>query len=317
LQEELQKYEKLITASESYEDNPKRRIVAPQMTNQMKWDLFICHASEDKKEVAEPLAKMLQAQNLEVWYDNFTLTVGDSLRRRIDEGLANSRYGVVILSPSFFTKNWPQKELDGLAAREDAEGHKVILPVWHNVDQKYVARYSPTLADRLATETSDGLKVVLSDLLKAISQPSETLTPTPVAVSKPAITAIANQRDLDLDNDIIQMFSRFKSELTDSHVKVLEFLDGPNEFGKRHNVKYGSYAGGSPSHLLEEAIPQLGGRREFYDQIVRDLYSRGLINTDANGMHAMMTSNGMFARRTSEIGHNFLKFIKERLDVTR
>ena len=83
------------------------------------WDLFICHASEDKDTVARPLALALSEKDLTVWYDEFELVLGDSLRRKIEHGLANSRYGVVILSESFFRKEWPQRELDGLAARED------------------------------------------------------------------------------------------------------------------------------------------------------------------------------------------------------
>ena len=80
----------------------------------MNWDLFLSHASEDKEDVARPLHKLLVGKGLRVWYDEMTLSLGDSLRRKIDEGLANSRYGLVILSPSFFAKEWPQKELDGL-----------------------------------------------------------------------------------------------------------------------------------------------------------------------------------------------------------
>ena len=63
---------------------------------------------------------------------SFTLTVGDSLRRSIDKGLARSRFGIVIISKAFLQKEWPQKELDGLVARE-IEGIKVILPVWHEI----------------------------------------------------------------------------------------------------------------------------------------------------------------------------------------
>ena len=67
-----------------------------------------------------------------MWIDESELFVGDSLRAKIDEGLAQSQFGIVILSPSFFSKHWPQAELDGLAARE-ANGEKRILPVWHNL----------------------------------------------------------------------------------------------------------------------------------------------------------------------------------------
>jgi hypothetical protein len=73
----------------------------------------------------------------------------------------------------FFKKNWPQRELDGLAAREDSEGRKVILPVWHNINRDYVLNYSPTLADRLASKTADGLEVVLKELLEVITEDRE------------------------------------------------------------------------------------------------------------------------------------------------
>lgn len=118
-----------------------------------KWDLFICHASEDKEDVVKPLKKALDEAGYDLWYDETELKIGDSLRRTIDEGLANSRYGLVVLSPHFFEKNWTMEELDGLTARETC-GQKVILPVWHNVDHKYVSKYSPTLAGKFAAQTS-------------------------------------------------------------------------------------------------------------------------------------------------------------------
>jgi hypothetical protein len=95
------------------------------------------------------------------------LTVGDRLRRKIDDGLAKSRFGVVILSPSFFEKHWPQQELDGLAARE-IRGVKVILPIWHNVGHDEVLAYSPTLADRIAARSQTGLDKVVDELIRAM-----------------------------------------------------------------------------------------------------------------------------------------------------
>lgn len=117
-------------------------------------DVFIAHASEDKDELARPLAAMLRQRGLIVWYDEFTLSVGDSLRRSIDKGLSSSRFGVVILSPNFFQKEWPQAELDGLAAKERSLGTKVVLPIWHRVSKDDVLSRSPTLADRVALNTS-------------------------------------------------------------------------------------------------------------------------------------------------------------------
>lgn len=97
-----------------------------------------------------------------------TLKVGDSLRRSIDNGLKNSRYGVVVLSNAFFSKNWTQYELDGHVTRE-MNGHKVILPIWHLVTKNQVQNYSPTLADKKAINSS------LSTIDEIISQLAEVL----------------------------------------------------------------------------------------------------------------------------------------------
>ena len=136
--------------------------------NQEHWDVFISHASEDKQAIARPLADALVAKGLSVWYDDFSLKVGDSLRESIDRGLSRSKYGVVILSPRFFEKHWPKQELNGLATRE-VEGRKVILPVSHEVGFVEVREYSPTLADRLAVDTVKGLEYVVSKLLNAMT----------------------------------------------------------------------------------------------------------------------------------------------------
>lgn len=144
-----------------------------------EWDVFICHASEDKHDFVRPLADELHSRGVKVWYDDFTLTVGDSLRRSIDRGLAQSKFGVVVLSPDFFAKEWPQRELDGLVARE-VEGQKVILPIWHNIDVDGVRTYSPTLVDRRAVPSSHSLSEVADALLAGMrfSKPKDTVLPT-------------------------------------------------------------------------------------------------------------------------------------------
>lgn len=134
----------------------------------MNWDFFVSHASEDKDSIAGPLANALKNEGFRVWYDQFSLTLGDSLRRSIDKGLSKSKFGIVILSPDFFNKEWPQKELDGLTAREIA-GVKVILPVWHNVSQKDILNYSPILADKLGVSTSKGIDSVVLEIKKVFN----------------------------------------------------------------------------------------------------------------------------------------------------
>jgi hypothetical protein len=137
----------------------------------MEYDVFISHASEDKADVARPLAAQLQKLGLRVWLDELELTLGDSLRRKIDQGLAGSRYGLVILSPAFFEKEWPNKELDGLVAREDGR-EKVVLPVWHNVTAADIVKFSPLLADKVAVSTSRGLSHVAESIFEAVSRAS-------------------------------------------------------------------------------------------------------------------------------------------------
>jgi signal transduction histidine kinase len=133
----------------------------------MQWDVFISHANEDKDSFVRPLAVELQKNGLRVWYDEFSLKLGDSLNESINKGLSESQFGIVVLSQSFFEKKWPRRELDGLVAREITEG-KVILPLWHEVDHAEVAKYSPVLADRVAIETSKGVSEVVTKVLDVV-----------------------------------------------------------------------------------------------------------------------------------------------------
>jgi hypothetical protein len=138
-----------------------------------KTDVFISHASEDKDAVARPLAEELKRRGFTVWYDEYVLKIGDSLPAEIDRGLADCRFGVVILSPRFFAKNWPRRELDGLAAREARGGRKVILPVWHEVDADDVEKQSPTLAAKLAVSTSQGIGTVVEKIVEVLDPSQE------------------------------------------------------------------------------------------------------------------------------------------------
>lgn len=139
------------------------------MASAMDWDVFISHASEDKEAIALPLSGLLRRRGLRVWLDQQELVIGDSLRRRIDEGLARSRWGVVILSPHFIEKEWPQAELDALVTRE-LQGERVLLPVWHGITAAELSRKSPLLASRIAVDTQRGLDTVCDAILRAIGK---------------------------------------------------------------------------------------------------------------------------------------------------
>lgn len=169
---------KVVWASIGPEENGWHRVCGHTATIELitaeripwgetEWDIFISHASEDKDEVARPLANILTAYGYKVWLDEAEIFIGDSLRGKIEQGLAHSRYGIVVISHHFLTKQWPQSELDGLASKE-ADGRKVILPIWHKVSVKDVAKHSPILAGRAAAKTEDGLREVATKIAQAI-----------------------------------------------------------------------------------------------------------------------------------------------------
>jgi len=130
--------------------------------------LFICHASEDQPDFVRPLAEELRKQYEKVWYSEYELTLGNSLLKKIDEGLASCDFGIVVLSRSFFEKKWPRAELDELFARETAS-RKIILPIWKGVTEEEVKEFSPILAGKMAISTTEGLPKVLEAVRVAIS----------------------------------------------------------------------------------------------------------------------------------------------------
>ena len=120
-----------------------------------EYDVFVSHAYEDKESFVDEFVEALRNQELKVWYDMDKLKWGDSMREKIDRGLAKSRYGVVILSPNYIAehKYWTKAELNGLFQVETVNG-KTILPIWHNLTKKQVVEYSPIIADRKAMTTA-------------------------------------------------------------------------------------------------------------------------------------------------------------------
>ena len=132
-----------------------------------QYDVFISHASEDKQAFVRPLADRLVGEGLSVWYDDFTLKIGDSLRSSIDRGLRDSQRGIVVLSHAFFAKEWPQRELAGLFALATT-GERKILPIWHEVTVDDLKNYSPMLADIKAVRSNEGLEAIVMAVLDVV-----------------------------------------------------------------------------------------------------------------------------------------------------
>lgn len=133
-----------------------------------KYDVFISHASEDKDAIVRPLATVLEKLSVRVWYDEFSLKLGDSLTASIDLGLKESKYGLVILSKAFLCKKWPEYEYRSLMTRE-IDGERVILPLWYDVTKEDVKDFSLYLSDIKALPVSrEQFKFLIPAILRVV-----------------------------------------------------------------------------------------------------------------------------------------------------
>lgn len=141
------------------------------------YDIFLSHASEDKDEVARPLAEMLQKRGLKVWYDETELKIGDNLVRKINAGISASRFGILVLSNSFFNKHWTKYELDvleNLMVTED----RVLFSIQHKITIEKIKSYRASLANIFARSTTthtieeiaDEIYEVIMDVEKGIDE---------------------------------------------------------------------------------------------------------------------------------------------------
>jgi hypothetical protein len=139
------------------------------MDTPVKWDAFISHAVEDQESFVRNLAAMLKRSGMTIWYAETALQIGDSLSASINKGLANSRYGIVVISRHFMSKKWPNWELAGLVSRQNSEEQSVILPVWHGVTKQDVIDFSPPLVDLFALDTAvEGADEIALKLIRRI-----------------------------------------------------------------------------------------------------------------------------------------------------
>jgi hypothetical protein len=204
----------------------------------MVHDVFICHAADDK------------TRGLTVWLDQFQIKLGDSLRRTIDEGLRESRFGVVILSPSFFAKHWSTWELNGLVDREVTTGKKVVLPVWHEVDHDAVAAYSPSLANKLAARTSDGIDAVADAVADVLGVPITEIEQVPrTAEEELALlrTKPEGWEYLLFASVLLKQLEALEEKYRDHQIRYVVPADGPSDASEA--ARFLGRAFGSASRL--------------------------------------------------------------------
>jgi TIR domain len=135
---------------------------------------FICHDSRDKDSFVRPLAERLRSVLCPIWYDEFSLRPGDSLRGSIDAGLRVSKRCVVVLSQNFFTNpGWGETEFNAIMNKHISAGGDVLIPIWLDVTQKQVADYSPLVVDIVAITSDMGLDEMFHQLHKRLLADSE------------------------------------------------------------------------------------------------------------------------------------------------
>jgi TIR domain-containing protein len=133
------------------------------------WDVFVSYSGEDRATASE-LTNALEALDIRAWFAKTELTIGMGLRRSIDYGLGHSRFGVVLMSHSFFGREWPQRELDGIVALQ-VGGRQRVLPIWHGISHDDMLRYSPTLADTVAARTSDStIEEIAAEIARVVRE---------------------------------------------------------------------------------------------------------------------------------------------------
>jgi hypothetical protein len=144
-------------------------LLVRRILDTMTPDVFLCHATEDKEVFVRPLAEALSASGLRVWYDEFSLKPGDSIRTAIDLGLKSARYCVVVLSPRFFGRNWTEWELNGIVQLHLSAKRPMLIPVWLDVKAADVRKASPSLADVYAVRATAGALAVAAQIAAIVT----------------------------------------------------------------------------------------------------------------------------------------------------
>ena len=104
-----------------------------------------------------------------------------------------------------------------------------------------------------------------------------------------------------------QMFINYIESFTEWHIKILYLFSNPPRWAKKNNFSFKNMHTGILSIVLEQAFPELSNKEDFYNQIWKDLYLKGLINTE--DLHVTMTSAGLMSKRATKIGVEFVNYI--------
>ncbi|MPQ48824.1 TIR domain-containing protein [Marinifilum sp. N1E240] len=132
-------------------------------------DVFLCHAWDDRKNAAKNLHDLLESKGVSVWFSEKDVLLGSSLLREIDKGLAKSRVGIVLVTPSFLKRvkgeGIADKELSALLARD------LLVPIVHKTTFEDLREVSPLLGSRSGLSTIDESMVDVAAKLAELVAP--------------------------------------------------------------------------------------------------------------------------------------------------
>lgn len=111
------------------------------------YSVFVSHASDDKIEYVDDLVKEIKQLGISVFYDSDVIHWGDNLKEVIDAGLNNCSLAVIVISPSYFGREWTEYEIKALLKRQDSEKNNLILPILYHVSKEEFNKHYPTLKD--------------------------------------------------------------------------------------------------------------------------------------------------------------------------
>ena len=274
-----------------------------ELRNAGEFDAFISHATEDK-DFAGPLARELRSAGLRVWFDEFELELGDSLNEKINYGLSRSRYGVVVISPTFFSKRWTQLEMNGFVARQTA-GERVILPIWHRITKNEIIEQAPPLADIVSLNSStQSMEELVGEIVDRVKGRKSLVvrSPTPAATihnTGPSFAvfhiAQANTAELPRGETPDSSFSGLEFPPTGwlsvvTGDEELEFvlegttlrvrLDWGNQWSGDEILAHQLISGDQPFALT---LRPTNGDQIYFPSVINTSPSRGLMNSSRSG----------------------------------
>lgn len=248
----------------------------------MKTKIFISHASEDKADIARPLAEGLREDGFEVWYDEYSLTIGDSLEESIGEGITSCDFGVLIISSIFLQKPWTKTELKALFNKELGRG-KVILPIWHNVNKNELLEKAPLLVDKLAASSDDGIPNLVKKIRIATTKTRSDGEHEKNDDGNLKII-FSNIQGKDFIQPIIKAFTEDQlidiDEVESIRIDVSDDLSGVNEYDSFFKLRDGSRVPFSEEYILEATQHSHPIIQRSYDPVEWDIVGQANLMTD-------------------------------------